>query len=62
MTSNPLIYWCDACQNTGWTEFFCGGELCICTNYGARECDECQGGELLADRYVDGMDVEDERA
>jgi hypothetical protein len=34
--------WCDECQNTGFTECLCGGDMCAC---GAEEinCPDCKG-------------------
>ena len=35
--------WCDACQNMGVVNCYCGGDLCVCTNYGEMICPECDG-------------------
>lgn len=35
--------WCDTCQNTGYVECLCGGDLCICENNGEMECPDCNG-------------------
>lgn len=29
------------CGGTGWLECFCGGDLCVCTLYGGRDCLGC---------------------
>ncbi len=35
--------WCDACQGTGTVDCRCGGDLCICENYGEEDCPKCGG-------------------
>ena len=35
--------WCDTCQNTGWVDCLCGGDLCICMNFGEYPCPSCDG-------------------
>lgn len=35
--------WCDRCQGSGIAECYCGGDFCICTNYGETECRRCDG-------------------
>lgn len=34
---------CERCQNTGWIECMCGGDICVCENYGEMECPVCFG-------------------
>jgi hypothetical protein len=43
--------WCEPCHNTGEIDCGCGGDLCVCKNYGTYPCPHCEG----ADR---GDDVE----
>ena len=33
--------WCDTCCNTGWLDCHCGGDLCVCENYGEYPCPDC---------------------
>lgn len=35
--------WCFHCQGMGTVECFCGGDLCVCLNYGERDCPVCHG-------------------
>jgi hypothetical protein len=42
--------WCDHCHNTGELDCHCGGDLCVCDNYGTYPCPHCDGG--------DGDDIE----
>ena len=35
--------YCDRCQNTGTVDCHCGGDLCVCENYGEKECPCCHG-------------------
>lgn len=35
--------WCDTCQNLGEIDCECGGDLCICLNYGSMPCPDCHG-------------------
>ena len=50
--------WCSHCQNTGSVECYCGGDLCICDNYGEEPCPFCDGGSGF---YCDDPDdIEEE--
>ena len=33
--------YCDRCGNTGELDCHCGGDLCVCTNYGTKPCPYC---------------------
>ena len=33
--------WCDTCNNLGIILCHCGGDLCVCENYGEMPCPEC---------------------
>lgn len=33
--------WCDTCQGLGSVDCLCGGDLCVCLNYGERPCPDC---------------------
>lgn len=35
--------YCDLCDNQGSVNCYCGGDLCVCTNYGERVCPKCYG-------------------
>ena len=35
--------WCEECQGLGEIECDCGGDLCVCLNYGTRDCPKCGG-------------------
>lgn len=44
--------YCTHCQNTGWVDCYCGGDLCICENNGEEPCPYCdQTGD---DFYCEG--------
>lgn len=32
---------CFTCQNTGWINCYCGGDLCVCENNGEFPCPKC---------------------
>lgn len=34
---------CPRCQGDGSVECYCGGDFCICENYGERDCPTCYG-------------------
>ncbi len=36
--------WCEHCGGSGETECYCGGDFCICDNYGVAVCPYCEGG------------------
>lgn len=48
-------YYCEECHNTGELDCYCGGDLCICTNYGVYPCPHCDGG-TRDDEYEDDID------
>jgi hypothetical protein len=33
--------WCPTCQNTGYLDCHCGGDLCVCENRGEYPCPDC---------------------
>lgn len=35
--------WCEECHNLGEIPCLCGGDLCICMNYGSIPCPVCHG-------------------
>ncbi|QIF82488.1 hypothetical protein [Brevundimonas sp. 'scallop'] len=38
---------CPRCQGDGTVDCHCGGDLCVCENYGERDCPVCGGdGEV----------------
>ncbi len=49
------MMWCDACHNTGTVDNRCGGDLCICENYGETDCPKCGG---ICD--IDDAEIDDE--
>jgi hypothetical protein len=36
--------YCHRCNNTGYVNCYCGGDLCFCENQGETECPKC--GEI----------------
>lgn len=46
---------CPRCSGFGTIDCHCGGDLCVCENYGERDCPLCYGeGEVsdaVRDRY-----------
>jgi len=41
MPSDDL--WCESCNGMGTNQCLCGGDLCICDNYGEYDCPRCDG-------------------
>ncbi len=42
---------CPRCQGGGSVDCHCGGDLCVCENYGERDCPTCLGeGEVSPER------------
>jgi hypothetical protein len=37
------MMWCAACQGTGTVDCHCGGDLCVCDNYGEMDFWKCGG-------------------
>ena len=37
--------WCEYCGGSGEVECYCGGDFCVCDNYGVTECPDCGGGK-----------------
>jgi hypothetical protein len=54
----PTISWCEHCQNTGSLDCHCGGDLCICENYGEYPCPYCDDPFVPHD-MLDAAGVED---
>jgi hypothetical protein len=46
-------FYCERCYNTGELDCYCGGDLCVCENYGTFPCPDCEGGECPDDEYPD---------
>lgn len=44
-----MASWCATCQNTGWINCYCGGDLCICENNGEEPCPSCDGDFVCDD-------------
>lgn len=48
---------CPRCDGWRALECYCGGDLCVCENYGERDCPLCHGeGEVsneLYERYME---------
>jgi hypothetical protein len=43
---------CPKCDGWGHIDCHCGGDLCVCTNYGERSCPVCSGeGNVSETRY-----------
>lgn len=44
---------CPRCQGGGTVDCHCGGDLCVCLNYGERDCPTCHGeGDVSEERYA----------
>lgn len=42
---------CPKCNGDGTVDCYCGGDLCVCTNYGEKLCGLCYGdGEVSEER------------
>jgi hypothetical protein len=37
--------YCEHCNNTGWLDCHCGGDLCVCDNNGEKPCFYCDGDQ-----------------
>lgn len=35
--------YCFHCNNTGYVNCYCGGDLCVCYNFGEYPCPKCGG-------------------
>lgn len=48
---------CPRCSGWGEIDCHCGGDLCVCENYGSAPCPLCYGegvvSEVLHDQYLD---------
>lgn len=49
MGLNVKSGYCTACQNTGWVDCHCGGDLCVCDNNGEEPCPYCDGDPFFCD-------------
>lgn len=48
---------CPHCNGDGYVNCHCGGDLCVCENYGEAPCPVCFGeGEVSEARYQQYMD------
>ncbi len=34
---------CRRCEGSGWEECYCGGDMCVCENFGEYDCPRCGG-------------------
>lgn len=50
--------WCEECHGTGEKDCYCGGDLCVCDNFGTYECPACQGLGEIDDDYGDDENPE----
>lgn len=41
---------CPRCQGDGSVDCHCGGDLCVCENYGERDCPVCYGEGEVSER------------
>jgi hypothetical protein len=55
--SGPERLWCDACQNMATVDCLCGGDLCVCLNYGERDCPKCGGVSAYEDDDDESRDA-----
>lgn len=51
--------WCSECQNTGWVDCYCGGDLCVCENGGEEPCPACGGDFACYEIEDDELPSED---
>ena len=51
--------YCTHCQNTGYIDCHCGGDLCVCENNGEEPCPFCD--QLGDDFYCDEIDDDGEQ-
>lgn len=50
--------YCDRCNNTGWIDCHCGGDLCVCENGGEKPCPVCDGDpNFFCDEIEEGYDA-----
>lgn len=48
---------CPNCMGVRVVDCHCGGDLCLCQNYGEKDCPTCGGeGEVTKERYDRYMD------
>lgn len=57
MPLDPKAHYCTECNDTGWVECLCGGDLCVCENYGEDICPVCGGMNAFACDGLDDVDV-----
>ena len=49
---DPEFASCPRCMGDGTVTCHCGGDLCVCENYGEAPCPTCHGeGEVTHERY-----------
>lgn len=48
---------CPHCMGDGSVDCHCGGDLCVCENYGERDCPVCYGeGEVTEKREAEYLE------
>lgn len=52
-----MVGYCHHCNNTGWLDCYCGGDLCVCENNGEYPCFHCDGGMAEDDDLDEGFDA-----
>ena len=40
---------CPKCNGDGIVDCYCGGDLCVCTNYGEKDCGLCYGEGFVSE-------------
>lgn len=40
---------CPRCMGDGSVDCHCGGDLCVCENYGERDCPTCSGEGIVSE-------------
>lgn len=54
---------CPRCSGWGFIDCHCGGDLCVCDNYGERDCPLCYGeGEVSEATYIAYQERQSENA
>lgn len=44
---------CPRCSGSGWIDCYCGGDLCVCDNYGEKPCPLCLGDGQISQTIYD---------
>lgn len=53
---------CPRCSGMGTISCHCGGDLCVCLNYGERDCPLCRGESTVSPTTYDAYMEEQRKA